>query len=119
MVEESNQNVVFQTLTRVENYKEWNNGIEQVMIKNILKSENVAIIYQKHKAMSKIYRARDFVLMRHVFQFDGNLYFVDKSIQNATYPPFLTIVRGDMQIIWGLIKKGAGFIIAAEIEIQN
>ena len=50
------------------------------MIKSILRSENVAVIYQKHKPMSKIYRARDFVFMRHVFKMNGNLYMVDKSI---------------------------------------
>lgn len=111
--------MLFQTLARVENYTKWNTGVEEVMIKSILKSENVAIVYQKHRAMSKIYRARDFVFMRHVFRWNGNLYFLDKSIENASYPPFLTIVRGDLQIVWGIIKKGAGHIIAAEIEIQN
>jgi hypothetical protein len=65
--------------------------------------------------MSKIYRARDFVFMRHVFKMNGNLYILDKSIENASYPPFMTIVRGDLQIILGIIKKGSGHIIAADI----
>jgi hypothetical protein len=50
------------------------------MIKNILKSENVSIVYQKNKAMNKIYRGRDFIFLRHVFKMNNNLYIIDKSI---------------------------------------
>lgn len=89
------------------------------MIKNILKSENVSIVYQKNKAMSKIYRGRDFIFIRHVFKMNNNLYIIDKSIENASYPPFLTIVRGDLQIIYSIIQNNNGHTIAADVEIQN
>lgn len=65
--------------------------------------------------MNKIYRSRDFVFMRHTFKKDNNLYFLDKSIENASYPPFLTIVRGDLQMVWGIIKKEKGYLIVSDI----
>lgn len=114
-----NITLIFQTLTRVENYTKWNPAVEEALIKSILRTENVAILYQKHKAMNKVYRARDFVFMRHTFKMDNNLYFLDKSIENASYPPFLTIVRGDMQIVWGIIKKEKGHLIVCDVEMQN
>jgi hypothetical protein len=46
----------------------------------MIKSENTAIIYQKHKQYSKLYRSRDFIFLRHAFKKNKNLYIVDKSI---------------------------------------
>ena len=86
-----------------------------MIIKSILKSENVVVMYQKHRSISKIYRARDFVFMRHVFRKGEDLYMVDKSIENASYPPFLTIVRGELQIVWGILKKDKGYEIVGDV----
>lgn len=51
-------------------------------------------MYQVNKAYNRLYRGRDFVFIRHVFNNKSNVYMIDKSIENANYPPFLTIVRG-------------------------
>ena len=57
-------------------------------------SENSAIVYQKNKQYNKLYRPRDFVFLRHVFANAGDLYIIDKNLENSAYPPFITIVRG-------------------------
>jgi hypothetical protein len=51
-------------------------------------------MYQVNKPYNRLYRARDFVFIRHVFNIGSNIYMVDKSVENANYPPFITIVRG-------------------------
>lgn len=50
----------------------------------------------KIKAYSSLYRARDFLFIRHAFRKDNDLYLVDKSIENINNPPFYTIVRGNL-----------------------
>ena len=37
-------------------------------------------MYLKIKAYNKLYRPRDFVFLRHVFNSNGNTYIIDKSI---------------------------------------
>lgn len=43
--------------------------------------------------------------MRHAFRKDGDIFVVDKSIENVNYPPFLTIVRGKLQTVWGILPN--------------
>jgi hypothetical protein len=58
--------------------------------------------YLKIKAYNKLYRPRDFILLRHAFKIHDNVYLLDKSIEDLSYPPFTTIVRGELCIIWGI-----------------
>jgi hypothetical protein len=30
---------------------------------------------------------------------------VDKSLDNINFPPFMTLVRGEISAVWGVIKK--------------
>jgi hypothetical protein len=62
-------------------------------------------MYMKIKAYSRIYRARDFLFLRHAFRKDNELYLVDNSIENVNYPPFYTIVRGKLQTVWGFLPN--------------
>jgi hypothetical protein len=110
---------VFDPIVHINTYLKWNAAIEEVSIKNLIRSENTAIIYQKHKAYSKIYRPRDFVYLRHVFKKDNNMYVVDKSLDNANYPPFMTIVRGDITTVWGILNSKDHITVAADIQIKN
>jgi|JI6StandDraft_1071083.scaffolds.fasta_scaffold06281_2 hypothetical protein len=110
---------VFDPIAHMDTYLKWNTAIEDVSIKNLIRSENTAIVYQKHKAYSKIYRPRDFIFLRHVFKKDNNLYMVDKSLENANYPPFLTIVRGELTCVWGILNSKEHIFVAADIEIKN
>lgn len=59
----------------------------------------------KLKNYSAIYRGRDFLYLRHAFRKGKNLYIVDKSIENIDYPPFVTIVRGQLTTVWGFIEN--------------
>jgi hypothetical protein len=61
------------------------------------------MLYMKLKAYNKLYRCRDFIFLRHVFQVHDNTYIIDKSIENLSFPPFTTIVRGELCILWGII----------------
>jgi hypothetical protein len=106
---------VFDPIAHIDTYLKWNAAIEDVSIKNLIRSENTAIIYQKHKAYSKIYRPRDFVYLKHVFKKDNNLYIVDKSLENVNYPPFITIVRGDITAVWGILNSKDYISVAADI----
>lgn len=91
-------------LFNVQTYSEWNPAIEESHIKNIISSENMVIVSEKHKQYNTIYRARDFVYLRHVFCKDKNVYMVDKSITNSSYPPYMIVVRGNIGCVWGIMK---------------
>ncbi len=43
-------------------------------------------------------------MIRHAFRHQNNVYLVDKSIDNMNFPPFLTLVRGEMTAVWVIIK---------------
>lgn len=88
-------------------------------IKTLVKSENSAMMYLKQKAFSKFYRARDFVFLRHAFTSNGNAYMIDKSIEDINYPPFTTIVRGNLCILWGIIDENDKRMIIADAFIKN
>ena len=62
-------------------------------------------MYQTLKAYNKFYRPRDFIFVRHAFSHKGNFYLIDKSIDNINYPPFMTLVRGEISIVWGIMQN--------------
>ena len=57
----------------------------------------------KLRNYNAVYRGRDFLFLRHVFKIGKYLYIVDKSIENIDYPPFITIVRGEILAVWCLV----------------
>ena len=84
-------------------YKKWNHNVSEAEAKHLFASENLKIIYQKNKSHGTFWKSRDFVYLRHVFKYKGNLYIIDKSITNDSYPPYVTTTRGDYLAIWGLL----------------
>jgi hypothetical protein len=46
---------------------------------------------------------------------------IDKSMDNINYPPFMTIVRGDLSIIWGIYKNevDAVYDLIGDLSITN
>jgi len=97
--------VVFYYITNLQTFRNWNTEVDEIAVKTLIASENTAILYLKIKAFSRIYRARDFVFLRHAFRRGAEIYLVDKSIENVNYTPFLTIVRGKLQTVWGFIPN--------------
>jgi len=61
-------------------------------------------MYRNLKAYNKFYRARDFIFIRHGFSHKNMVYLIDKTIDNINFPPFMTLVRGEMSIVWGITK---------------
>jgi len=59
-------------------------------------------MYQLNKPYNRLYLAREFVFIRHVFSSGNKVYMIAKSIENANYPPFMTIVRGNFCNIYGI-----------------
>lgn len=90
-------------------------------MKNVIKSENSAVMYMKLKNYSKTYRGRDFLYLRHAFNTVDTIYIVDKSIENLSYPPFMTIVRGDYSAVFGLIqsKEKKETLIIIDIQMDH
>ena len=76
-----------------------------MQLKTFIHSENSAVMYQLNKPYNRLYRARDFVFIRHVFSSNEKVYMVDKSIEHVNYPPFLTIVRGNICNVYGLFER--------------
>ena len=102
------QKNVFCLLSEPRHATSINDNIEEQSIKTLLKSENSAIMYQTLKAYNKFYRLRDFVFVRHAFAHQGNFFLVDKSIDNINFPPFMTLVRGEMSAVWGVLREENG-----------
>lgn len=44
---------------------------------------------------------------------------IDKSIENISYPPFTTIVRGDLCILWAISHQNEQSTIIADINMNN
>lgn len=76
------------------NYHLWNSEVDFGNIRLRIYSENTVIAYQKHRALDRHFRERDFLYLRHLFQKDGVVYLVDKSIEHSSFPPFDYIARG-------------------------
>jgi len=72
--------VVFYYITNLQTFRNWNTEVDEIAVKTLIASENTAILYLKIKAFSRIYRARDFVFVRHAFRRSADIYLVDKSI---------------------------------------
>ena len=78
------------------------------------------MMYMKLKAYNRLYRPRDFVFLRHVFKTsDNTLLMVDKSIDNINYPPFTTIVRGDLLIVWAVKSVEENTVLVGDLFIDN
>ncbi len=44
---------------------------------------------------------------------------IDKSIENTNYPPFLTIVRGKLCIVYAIIEEIDTYELMMEIQLTN
>lgn len=110
---------VLSVLIDGEMLKTANEEVEDLCLKTLIKSENSAMMYMKVKGFSRLYRPRDFVFLRHVFRDSNRLYMVDKSIDNINYPPFTTIVRGDLLVVWCVSKGSNSVELSADITISN
>ena len=40
---------------------------------------------------------------------------IDKSFENSNYPPFMTIVRGEITTIWGVISRNKNNYLIVDI----
>lgn len=111
--------VTLKALFSVPLYKNWHPEIIHGQVKLSISSENSAIVYQKHKALSKWYRERDYLYLRHIFKMGESYFIADKSIENSNFVPFETIHRG--KIAYQIIKvteneSGSRVIIECQIE---
>lgn len=71
------------------------------------------------KPFTRLYRSRDFIFIRHVFRSGNQVYMIDKSIENTNYPPFMTIVRGQLCIVYGIFERDNTYELIADVEISN
>lgn len=73
------------------------------------------------KPFNRIYRGRDFVFIRHVFNVGSNAFYIaDKDIENSNFPPFMTIVRGKYECVWSIIRKPENKIkLIADVQLNN
>lgn len=85
----------------------WNDEIDTFTVKTKISSENTVLIYEKNKAQGILYRERDFLYLRHCFSVlnmkQKNTFIIDKSIDSIHHPPFMSVVRAEKKLIWGLI----------------
>lgn len=44
---------------------------------------------------------------------------VDKSIENTNYPPFMTIVRGQLCLVYGIFERQDKLELIVDVEITN
>jgi hypothetical protein len=88
-------------------------------VKTLIKSENSALMYLKTRPYNKLYRARDFLFLRHAFQKSNKTFIIDKSIDNISFPPFTTIVRGELCIVWGIVKEPNAWMLVGDIAMNN
>ena len=90
----------------------WNDDIDILTIKTKISSENTVLFYEKNKPQGILYRERDFLFLRHCFSItefkQKNTFIIDKSIDSIHQPPFMTVVRAEKQLLWGLIEKESG-----------
>ena len=96
---------VFSCMTNPEDFKRINREVEEFSIKNLIRGENTTVLYMNLRKQSALYRERDFLFLRHAFRKENTLYLVDKSIESPDYPPFMTIVRGEMRAVWGFVQN--------------
>jgi hypothetical protein len=98
----------------------YNDNIAETSVKTLVASENSAIMYMTLKPFSRIYRARDFVFIRHAFCSGKDaLYIADKNIENTNFPPFITIVRGGYECVWAILRKRDKIRVIGDIYMDN
>nr|BAJ99648.1 predicted protein [Hordeum vulgare subsp. vulgare] len=110
---------IMSMISKVETVKELNENVQEMQVKTNIPSENSALVYLVLKPFNRLYRSRDFIFIRHVFKAGRQVYMVDKSIENTNYPPFMTIVRGQLCIVYGLFEREHEFELIADVEITN
>ena len=44
---------------------------------------------------------------------------VDKSISNRNFPEYMTVVRGQVEAVWGVIMKDEEYSLIIDLEIHN
>jgi hypothetical protein len=71
---------ILSMLSKPETSHIYNDNIDSSQLKTFIPSENSALMYQVNKANTRLYRARDFVFIRHVFNNNNKVYMIDKSI---------------------------------------
>ena len=117
--ERYNREQVLSMLSKPETAHEFNDNIESVQLKTFIPSENSAVMYQLNKAYNRLYRARDYVFIRHVFSYGDKVYMIDKSIENANYPPFMTIVRGELCNVYGIFDRSDRLELIVDFELRH
>lgn len=95
--------VVFRAMSEPHNY--WNSEISVFNVKNKISSQNSIFVYQKDKSKGILYRERDFFYLRHCFSLGEQdkkhqIFMIEKSIDSIHNPPFMTVARGEKQLIW-------------------
>jgi hypothetical protein len=101
-----NLSVVFRIIS--ESHCAWNPEIDIFTIKSMISSENSVLAYQKDKSKGFLYRERDYLFIRHCFSIDlrdrkKRVFMVEKSIDSINTPPFMTVARGEKDLIWCVI----------------
>lgn len=77
---------VFNCVCNTDEYTKWNNNVSETRVLNIMRNEQTAIIYQKHKGIGIMYRPRDFVYLRYAFVQKDTYFLIDKSIEYESLP---------------------------------
>ncbi len=76
-------------------------------------------MYQKNIPYNRLYRSRDFVFVRHIFSKDNKFYIVDKSVEDNNVPPFTTIVRGELTVVYEIMEEGGCIKINIDAMVEN
>lgn len=102
--------VVFRAMS--ESHKNWNPEIDTFNVKNKIGSENSVFIYEKDKSKRFLYRERDFFFLRHCFVLEPEnkkerSFMIERSIDSIHQPPFMTVARGEKELIWCVVGNCA------------
>lgn len=86
------------------NYPRWNDQVGTGRVNIRIPSENALVASQKHQGVG---RGREFVYLRHLFQKNGVIYLVDKSIEHASVPSDRQVLRGEIKLaLWAFEPIG-------------
>ncbi|CAD8184504.1 unnamed protein product [Paramecium pentaurelia] len=113
---------VFQCLAEIDFVKKWNAVINpnETKLLNIMQSENCGIIYERHKPYGLLYLPRDFVYLRYVTYRGDDILIVDKSIENEDAPPYMKVIRGEINYqLTEIVNNQNNIIVRIETEITN
>ena len=89
---------VFQSIAEIDFMKKFNGGInpDESKFVSLIQSQHSAVIYERRKQYGYFYLPRDYVYLRHVYELNGSYYIVDKSIEHDECPPYLRVIRGEI-----------------------